>query len=638
MYPLLKLLAAALVAALLAACGPRELATPDLVEGALPGVVAVRAERGDTVVVRTNPQSGAVELVPAELPELRAGAGVVLDEGYILTSAHLVDGATTVTVLGAGADLTPQPAELVGVSACDDLALLRAEGAALQPARTGSSVDVRLGQEVVALGFASLAGATGSPTVTEGAVTWLAPIREGIAANSLYQVSTPLATGGSGGPVLTRDGAVVGLLTRGRYAAPAGYADYVIGIDYAREVAAQIREQGDILGLGAALVEVPAAPSTPEQTAYQRYFSLDGTNGGLFIQGLSPQAAASSGLQPGDLLVRVGDRPVPTLGDLCGAVQGSAAGVPLSAEALRRSGETVTRLQGLLAFGGSAQGSAEAPAAPAQPAPTADPAALAPTADPAAAAPAPPPPAPTADPAALAPTADPAAVAPTADPAAIAPAPAPVSALPQLAPAELQAARDAHAAQRAAFRELFFDTFDNEATKARWTPTDDAGATRQLIYSYYQLTLKGPNTITLDAWRERPLGQSYIVELAVALPAPGGAVGISFDQQPDASGASYFTLGADGAWQVATFQSGALVPERFARGATRAFVGGGGTNYLRVVRTASETTFWVNDEPVARALPGPFAGGFVGIVGIGEPTLAGPATVIADNFHVLEGP
>lgn len=608
MYLFLKLLAAVLVAALLAACGPRELATPDLVEGALPGVVAVRAERGETIAVRLNPLANTPELVPANAPELHAGTGLVLAEGYILTSAHLVDGATAVSVLGAGADATPQPATLIGVSACDDLALLRAEGAGFQPARTGSSVDLRLGQTVVALGFTPLADSAGSPNMTEGAVTWLSPTREGIVTNSLFQVSAPLADGGSGGPVLTRDGAVVGLLTRGRYAAPASYADYVIGIDYAQEVAAQIREQGDILGLGAALVEVPAAPATLEQAAYQRYFGVDGTSGGLFIQGLSPQAATSSGLQPGDLLVRVGERPVPTLGDLCGAVGAAATGAPLSAEALRRSGDTVTRLQGLLAFGGSAQGSAAATAAPVLALPTADPAALASTPLP----------------------------APSAAPAAV--PPAPVSALPELPPAELQAARDAHAAQRAAFRELFFDTFDNEATKARWTPTDDAGATRQLIYSYYQLTLKGPNTITLDAWRERPLGQSYLVELAVALPNPGGAVGISFDQQPDNSGASYFILGADGAWQVATFQDAALVAERFARGTTRAFVDGGGTNYLRVVRTPTETTFWVNDEPVARALPGPFSGGFVGIVGIGDPTLAGPATVIADNFHVLEGP
>jgi S1-C subfamily serine protease len=621
MHLFARLIAAALITVLLAACGPRELATPDLVERALPGVVAVRAERGETVAVRANPQSGAVELVPAELPDLRAGAGIVLEDGSILTSAHLVEGATSVTVAGTGADTTPRSAELVGVSVCDDLALLRAEGANFRRTRTGSSADLRLGQAVAALGFASLAGAAGSPTATEGAVTWLSPAREGVAANSLFQVSAPLADGGSGGPVLTRDGRAVGLLTRGRYAAPAGYADYVIGIDYAREVAAQIRAQGDILALGASLLEVPAAQA-PEQAAYQRYFGPDGASGGLFIQGLSAQAAASSGLQPGDLLVRVGDRPVPTLGDLCGAVQGGAAGVPLSAEALRRSGETVTRLQGLLAFGGGAQGTA-AMAAPAQALPTAEPALAAPTAEPALPA---------------APTAEPALAAPTAEPALAAAPPAPVAALPELAPAELQAARDAHAARRAAFRELFFDTFDNEATKARWTPTDDAGATRRLIYSYYQLTLKGPNTLTLDAWRERPLGQQYIVELAVALPAPGGTVGISFDQQSDNSGVSSFTLGADGAWQVATFQNGALVPERFARGLARAFVGGGGTNYLRVVRTPAETTFWVNDEPVARALPGSPAGGFVGIVGIGGPALAGPTTVIADNFRVLEGP
>lgn len=124
----------------------------------------------------------------------------------------------------------------------------------------------------------------------------------------------------------------------------------------------------------------------------------------------------------------------------------------------------------------------------------------------------------------------------------------------------------------------------------------------------------------------------------MALPPAGtAAIGIAFDRQTDGGGLSYFVIGADGSWQVAAFQGGALVPGYYARGVSPAFVGGGGSNFLRVVRLAEGVQFWLNETPVARAAPGPFAGGHAGVIALSGPEpLPQPVSLIADNLRVLE--
>ena len=219
-------------------------------------------------------------------------------------------------------------------------------------------------------------------------------------------------------------------------------------------------------------------------------------------------------------------------------------------------------------------------------------------------------------------------------------APVPVAAVGELDAGALQAAREALAAERALHQEVLFETFDSAATKTRWRPSGDAAGARELVFSYYRLALRQPGAVVSDAWADRRLGPRYIVELEVALPAGGGAAaGITFDQQADGSGLSSFTIGADGSWQFASFQGGALVPGRYARGISAAFVKGGGTNFLRVVRLPEETQLWLNDTLVARADPGPFPGGHAGVIAVAGPEpLPQPALVIVDNFRVLEHP
>lgn len=603
-----------LALALLAGCGRRELAPPELVERAVRGSVAVEATRGATVALAANPFTGAPELVSTPETGASYGSGVVVEPGLILTSGHLVDGAAQVVVRLAGADGPPLLAGVVGVSMCDDLALLEVGGPGPRPIRLGRSAGLRVGAPVVAVGFAPGAGPAG-PTVSEGLVSRLVTTPAGLPAASLLTTSASLLPGGSGGPLLSTTGEVVGIVTEGRFAGPAGRGDYVIGMDYAREVAAQLREGGSLLSLGLDLVEVGGGPDAVGGL-YVRHFGPDAAAGGLFVREVGLRAA-TSGVRPGDLLVGAAGRSVRSLADLCGALGDPAVSLPAELEVLRRAGDGVERARAaFLGRSAADDGDDEPRAAAAQPGSTATTAAT------------------------RAPAATQGA-APTAPPAPTAtPLPAPVAAVTEAGPAEQEAARAALAAERARHQELFFDTFDNEATKRRWRPTDDAGARRELIYSYYRMLLKQPGAVTADAWGDRALGPRHIVEVDVALPPTGtAAVGIAYDQQADGSGLSYFVVGADGTWQHASFQGGAPVPGRYLRGASPAFVAGGGTNRLRVVRLPEGTQLWLNDTLVARADPGPFPGGHAGVIAIAGPeSLPGPATMIADNFRLLEHP
>jgi S1-C subfamily serine protease len=589
--------------ALLAACGgPRPLLEPDRLERAVAASVAIVAEQRAAAELRSAPVSGEPELRPIDASELHHGSGVVLADGYILTTADLVDAAARTLVRLPLADSTPQAATLVGVSVCDNLALLRIEGEPPRPARLGSSAELALGAPVAALGF--LPGeASASPTLTPGAITWASPERQGLPSGALLTVSAAVAPGGSGGPLLSPAGEVLGIVAEGRFAAPAQGADYVIGIDYARTVAAELRAEGGARGLGLDLVEVP-----PDDPLYARFFGPDARAGGLFVRAVAP--GLGGGIRPGDLLVAAAGVPVAALSDLCGALRASDGSGPVPAEALRRDGEATARLRLALPDGRStAPGGGPEASTGSEPTP-------------------------------ISLSATPIPLAPTPVPAPAVVAPAPAVAVPALSPEELEAARAALAAERARHRELFFETFDSDQTKRRWRQGDDAAGGRQFIYGYYQLTVKQPGAVVADAWPERPLGPRYIVELEVALPPAGGsAVGITFDQQTDGSGLSSFVVGADGSWQLATFQGGALVPGRYVRGTSPAFVGGGGTNFLRVVRLPEGTQLWLNDTLVARAAPGPFAGGHAGVIGIAGPEpLPQPVTLIVDNFRLLEHP
>ncbi|RQP26103.1 S1C family serine protease [Piscinibacter terrae] len=153
---------------------------------------------------------------PGDDPRLHSrstGTGVVIvDNGTILTNLHVVAGSKRIRVTFA--DGHESDANLVSVQAENDLAVLRAKSIPddLQPATMRGTGDLIPGDEVLAVGFPFGIGPSASGGVISGLKrSFRAP--EGERLTNLIQFDAAANPGNSGGPLVTMDGAVVGIVT-----------------------------------------------------------------------------------------------------------------------------------------------------------------------------------------------------------------------------------------------------------------------------------------------------------------------------------------------------------------------------------------------------------------------------------------
>jgi putative serine protease PepD len=158
----------------------------------------------------------AVQRGPMVSEGTGAGTGIVLDgDGNILTNAHVVAGARSVTVTLAG-ESQARPAEVVGTDTDHDVAVLHVDDTdGLVPASlaTGSGEAVQVGDDVVAIGNAL--ALEGGMTVTEGIVsaTDRQIADENGSLSGLIQTDAAISSGNSGGPLVNAKGQVVGMNT-----------------------------------------------------------------------------------------------------------------------------------------------------------------------------------------------------------------------------------------------------------------------------------------------------------------------------------------------------------------------------------------------------------------------------------------
>ena len=140
-----------------------------------------------------------------------SGTGVILSsQGYIVTNAHVIDGAKYIRVLLT--DGREQDASLVGTDAVSDLAVLRIQADGLTSAQFGDSDTLRVGDSVAAIG--DPLGVDLRGTMTDGIVS---AINRDVSINgrtmNLIQTNAALNSGNSGGPLINCFGQVVGINT-----------------------------------------------------------------------------------------------------------------------------------------------------------------------------------------------------------------------------------------------------------------------------------------------------------------------------------------------------------------------------------------------------------------------------------------
>jgi putative serine protease PepD len=226
-----------------------------------------------------------------------AGTGFVISsDGQIATNAHVVADATKIEVKFA--DGSTAAATVLGVDRTDDLAVVKVNKAGLSALTLGKSSDLRIGEPVVAIGNAL--DLTGGPTATEGIVSALdrtIDTSEGEHLTHLLQTDAAINPGNSGGPLLTLDGKVVGINSAGSQ--DAQNIGFAIAIDTAQPIIQQLQQGKTVtkayLGVS----------TTPIDATVAARSGLDVDHGLLIVDVAGGSAAASAGLQPGDVIVSI---------------------------------------------------------------------------------------------------------------------------------------------------------------------------------------------------------------------------------------------------------------------------------------------------------------------------------------------
>lgn len=174
-----------------------------------------------------------------------AGTGVVIDgAGHVITNAHVVEGATTITVTVDG---TERRATLVGADEAADIAVVRVDDATgLVPAALATDGTPAVGDEVVAIGNAL--ALEGGLTVTQGIVSALDRAIETSSGtlDGLIQTDAAISSGNSGGALVDARGRVVGINTA--VASSSGTVE-ASNVGFAISIADAMRVADELLGV-----------------------------------------------------------------------------------------------------------------------------------------------------------------------------------------------------------------------------------------------------------------------------------------------------------------------------------------------------------------------------------------------------
>lgn len=315
--------------------------------GATPGIPAASVPTGSVEAVATKVVPSVVKLEVNQGRASEEGSGVILStDGLILTNNHVVAAAAGTPVGQGGApktkvtfaDGSSAPFTVVGTDPGSDIAVVRAQNVSgLTPITVGSSGDLRVGQDVVAIG--SPLGLEG--TVTTGIISALnRPVAAGGDAQNQNTVLDAIQTdaainpGNSGGALVNMNGELVGVNS----------AIATLGADAGGP-------QGGSIGLGFAIPVDQAKRIADEiiQTGTASRASLGvqvgndaGVDGAKIVEVTPGGAAAAAGLPGGVIVTKIDDRVVGSADALVAAVRSKAPGDKVTLTYLDTSGKPQT--------------------------------------------------------------------------------------------------------------------------------------------------------------------------------------------------------------------------------------------------------------------------------------------------------
>jgi putative serine protease PepD len=293
-----------------------------LYAAAAPGVVDITSRGVTGASDSQNPFGG-----PSQQSTTATGTGFVVDaKGHIVTAAHVVDGASSITVTFQ--DGTTRTAKLLGKDNATDVAVLSVDpsGLTLHPLGLGSSSGLEIGNAVAAIGDPF----TYQRSLSTGVVSGLdrtisAP--NGFTVAHAIQTDAALNPGNSGGPVLDASGKVVGIVDQ---IATNGSSDTSSGVGFAVPIDL-VKGELSQLEAGNTVQHAYIGVSTSSATT--------NTAGALIQSVTSGGPADNAGIQSGDVITALGSTRIRGTNDLVGAIATHKPGDKVSVT-IRRGSQT----------------------------------------------------------------------------------------------------------------------------------------------------------------------------------------------------------------------------------------------------------------------------------------------------------
>lgn len=291
-----------------------------------PGIADLVERIADSVVA-INVTGVTYDYFNREYPTEGSGSGVIISaDGYIVTNNHVVTGGTTITVFLQNG--SSYPAELIGTSGENDIALLKINATGLSAAKVGNSSTLRVGDSALAIGnpLGELQG-----TVTTGIISGLErEITIDDRKFTVLQTDAAVNPGNSGGGLFDYNGELIGIVVAKNSESNVEGLGFVLPIDSVMPVVAQLAEYGYVPGrayIGLTIVDIAS-------TLAARMNGVDYI--GPYVQSVEAGSPAeAAGLKSADFIVSVDGVSVSDGSQVISAISGKNIGDTITFTVIR---------------------------------------------------------------------------------------------------------------------------------------------------------------------------------------------------------------------------------------------------------------------------------------------------------------
>ena len=279
---------------------------------------------------------------PRERVERGTGSGFIISsDGKLITNAHVISGANSVKVTLK--DGRTFDGKVVGVDSVTDVAVVKINASSLPTVQLGTAEKLIPGEWAIAIG--NPLGLDN--TVTVGIISALGRSSSQVGVPekrvSFIQTDAAINPGNSGGPLLNARGEVIGINTAIR--AGAQGLGFAIPVGTAQRIANQLFSKGKVEHpyLGIKMVALTPELKKDINQDNNAGFKVTKDVGVIIVNVAKNSPAQKAGMQPGDIIQKVGGKPIKTAGEVQEQVEASSIGGALEIEVLRQ--DRAQRLQ-----------------------------------------------------------------------------------------------------------------------------------------------------------------------------------------------------------------------------------------------------------------------------------------------------